>query len=106
MVALRFSLMTLLALAWLLGSAAFPPGAADKSKKDDAPKPPPEGAVVLFDGKHLSEWVTLKGQPAQWKVEDGYTEVVPGKGNIKTKRTFGDGHYHEEFWLPLMADKK
>src|SRR5262249_44330469 len=44
---------------------------------------------------------------AEWKVENGYMEVVPRKGNIMTRQKFGpDFHLHVEFWLPLMADKK
>src|SRR5580658_3481504 len=40
----------------------------------------PSDAIVLFDGKDLSQWVSTKagsaGQPAAWKVENGYFEVV------------------------------
>ena len=46
---------------------------------------PPSDAVILFDGKDLSGWRSLKdGGPARWKVEDGYMEVVPGTGDIVT----------------------
>ncbi len=76
-------------------------------KKDESAKPP-EGAVVLFDGKDLSGWRAKdKDEAAPWVVEDGYMEVVPGKGDIMTKEKFGpDFKVHVEFWLPLMADKK
>ena len=68
---------------------------------------PPNGATVLFDGKHLKGWTTLKGEPAKWELGDGYMEVAPGKGDIMTKEKFGpDFKVHVEFWLPLMADKK
>ncbi len=67
----------------------------------------PADAIVLFDGSNLSEWVkTGSGEPAKWKVEHGYMEVVPGTGNICTKKEFGDCQLHIEFWLPLMADAK
>lgn len=67
----------------------------------------PADAVVLFDGSNLSEWVKAgSGEPAKWKVEHGYMEVVPGSGNICTKKEFGDCQLHVEFWLPLMADAK
>ena len=46
---------------------------------------PPSDAVVLFDGQDMAGWVSVKtGDPAAWKVEDGYMEVVRGTGNIKT----------------------
>src|SRR5664279_926061 len=43
----------------------------------DTPGKPPSDAVVLFDGKNLDAWRTPKGDPAKWKVENGYLEVVP-----------------------------
>jgi hypothetical protein len=69
---------------------------------------PPDDAKVLFAGKDdLSGWARTNGQPAYWKVADGYMEVVPGRGDIITKEKFGpDFRLHVEFWLPLMADKK
>jgi hypothetical protein len=74
---------------------------------DEKTKPPPEGAIVLFDGKDLSGWVSKQGTPAKWKVEDGYMEVVPLTGDIMTEKRYGpDFQLHVEFWLPLMADKK
>src|SRR5437016_7664152 len=40
------------------------------SSTQDAPGRPPSDAVVLFDGKDLSQWVEKKdGSPAKWKVE-------------------------------------
>ncbi len=76
-------------------------GARAADKKEGSGKAP-KGATMLFDGKDLSAWVS-GDKPAAWKVEDGYFEVVPGKGDIKTKDTFGpDFKVHVEFWLPLM----
>jgi len=64
---------------------------------------PPKGAIALFDGKDLSGWVKRGGQPAEWKVENGYMEVVSGKGDVMTKEKFGpDFQLHVEFWLPKM----
>ncbi|CAN5321115.1 DUF1080 domain-containing protein [soil metagenome] len=72
----------------------------------DSAKPPPPGAIVLFDGKSLEGWVGANGKAAPWKIEDGYVEVVPGKKDIRTTKTFGpDFKLHIEFWLPLMANK-
>src|SRR5436305_494037 len=63
----------------------------------------PRDGIVLFDGKDLSRWVTHNGKPAPWKVQDGYMEIVSGKGDILTKEKFGpDFQLHVEFWLPLM----
>jgi hypothetical protein len=80
--------------------------AAGAGAADEGSKKPPEGAQVLFNGKDLDGWVGGGGKEAEWKVEDGVMEVVPGKGNIMTKERFGpDVQLHVEFWLPLMADK-
>jgi hypothetical protein len=64
---------------------------------------PPSDAVVLFEGKDLSGWVGDKGQPAGWKVENGYMEVVPKSGDIKTLKTFGDCQLHVEWASPEVA---
>lgn len=60
----------------------------------------PSDAIVLFDGSHLEKWESVDGGPAPWKVENGYTEVVPQSRNIVTKQTFGDVQLHLEFASP------
>lgn len=56
---------------------------------------PPSDAVVLFDGSDLSEWENADG----WKIEDGV--MVIGKGNIRTKKSFGDCQLHIEWSAPV-----
>jgi hypothetical protein len=65
----------------------------------EQPGKPPSDAVVLFDGKDLSQWRGDKGEP-QWKVEDGYTEIVKGKGSLTSKESFGDCQLHVEWMSP------
>lgn len=65
---------------------------------------PPSDAVVLFDGTDLSGWESVKGGPALWKVENGYMEVVPQSGSIKTKATFGDCQLHLEWAAPEVIE--
>src|SRR5271170_4354787 len=75
------------------------------------PGGPPSDAIVLFDGKDLSKWTSAKltpgvtaiAAPAPWKVENGYMEVVPGKGAIATKEKFGDVQLHVEWATPLTV---
>jgi hypothetical protein len=68
------------------------------------PGKPPSDAVVLFDGKDLSQWASQKdGSPAAWKVENGYIEVVKGKGGIQTRQGFGDVQLHIEWMTPSPA---
>ena len=82
-------------------------GVRADDEKNEAPKPPPKGAVVLFNGKDLSGWVTRQGKPAAWEVRDSYMEIASGKGDIMTEEKFGpDFQLHVEFWLPLMPKAK
>lgn len=54
----------------------------------------PSDAIVLFDGKNFDEWEGAK----DWKVDaDGGFTV---KGNLHTKRSFGDCQLHLEFASP------
>jgi hypothetical protein len=70
--------------------------------------PPPSDAIVLFDGKDLSQWVTLvRGggtDEPRWKVENGYMEMVPRSGSMATKTKFGDIQLHVEWMVPKGAD--
>ena len=57
----------------------------------------PSDATVLFDGRDLSKWMPTK---QAWKVENGYVEVVPNAGDMRTKETFGDVQLHVEWAAP------
>ena len=69
------------------------------------PAPPPSDAVVLFDGRDLSQWVTSDSArwPARWTVENGYMQVAAGTGGIETARGFGDVQLHIEWMAPSPA---
>ena len=63
----------------------------------------PSDATVLFDGSSLDGWEDLQGNPAAWKTENGYMEVVPKSGNIRTKSQFGSIQLHLEFASPTTV---
>lgn len=65
-----------------------------------SPVPPPDDAIVLFDGGGLSEWRAADGGPPAWRVENGYLEVVAGSGSLLTRRGFGDVQLHLEWATP------
>ena len=60
----------------------------------DSPGRMPSDAIVLFEGKDLSQWTGADGQPAKGKVADVYMEVVPPTGIIQTRQAFGDCQFH------------
>ncbi|TXK45768.1 DUF1080 domain-containing protein [Pontibacter qinzhouensis] len=60
---------------------------------------PPSDALILFDGKSLSQWKAKGGGgDAGWQVKDGSFTV--GKGDITTKQEFGDFQLHIEWSAP------
>lgn len=75
----------------------------------DKPGTAPSDAIVLFDGKDLSQWAHLaKDTPdelveAQWKVQDGYFEITPGFGSLQTLEGFGSCHLHIEWQSPAQV---
>jgi hypothetical protein len=67
---------------------------------------PPSDAIVLFNGKDLSEWTNMKGDAAKWKVDDNSMIVTKGTGNIKTKKGFGDCQLHVEWQSPATIESE
>lgn len=62
---------------------------------------PPSDAVILFGGKNLDEWVSVKDKsPAKWMVAGGVITVNKAAGDIETKRTFRDYQLHLEWKVP------
>ena len=102
----------------LLQQGATGASAAAKAKAEDTevwqPTPrvvtpaatcaaPPSDAIVLFDGKSLSEWVTTQDRsPAKWIIADGTLTVnkAQGAGSIETKQSFRDYQLHIEWRIP------
>jgi Domain of Unknown Function (DUF1080) len=69
------------------------PGATDAD--------PPSDAIVLFDGKNLDQWVSVKDHsPAKWIVAGGIVTVNKSAGNIETKRSFRNYQLHVEWKVP------
>jgi hypothetical protein len=63
----------------------------------------PSDAIVLFDGSNLDEWEPTRKE--LWAIEDGAMQVN-NKGNIRTKRAFGDCQLHLEYMAPAKPQKK
>src|SRR6266511_5117237 len=79
-----------------------PPTASTQEQPGTAPS----DAIVLFDGKDLSQWQGTDGGEAKWKVENGTIEIAKGTGNIGTKKEFGDMQLHIEWMIPEGTEGK
>src|ERR1041384_4157010 len=67
------------------------------------PGPPPSDAIVLFDGKDLSQWQSERNAgPAKWDVQDGVA-TVNSTGSISTRQGFGDCQLHVEWASPAVV---
>ena len=66
--------------------------------------PPPGDAIVLFDGTDLSKWQHGGGGAAKWKIENGYMEVTPKSGSLRTRDKFADFQLHIEFATPAKVE--
>ena len=78
--------------------------AKPEDKEDVKGTPAPKGAIVLFDGKNLDQWVSRSDpkKAAPWKLVDGGAMQVQG-GDIVTKEKFeGSFLLHVEFRVPYM----
>lgn len=65
----------------------------------------PSDAIILFDGSDLDAWQEVASkQKVQWKLEEGYMEVVANTGSIETKQSFGDIQLHIEWMAPPVSD--
>jgi hypothetical protein len=105
------------------GYTDTPPIPGQKWKVHDAARPHPvkvaatgkvpADAEVLFNGRDLSKWIvkSRKGEtaPANWKIADGYVEVVSPQGmrwNLITKDKYGDCQLHLEWMVPAHVNGK
>lgn len=92
---------SLLCVALATVLVAMPARAQEKPNDSMLGAHPPEGAIVLFDGKNLDEWVQRDGKtPADWRVTDGIMTVT--HGDIRTRKAFGNFTLHVEFNVPYM----
>src|ERR1700722_6027507 len=95
-------------LPWHVHDPARPPPKV--VPPGDTPGAPPSDAIVLFDGKDLSQWSQMgrgaeaaKMVGARWKVGNGYFEVAGGTGNLLTREKFGDCQLHVEWASPAVV---
>jgi hypothetical protein len=71
------------------------------------PGQPPSDAILLFNGRDMTNWESVKGGPAQWTVGNGEFIVAPKTDSIQTRDKFGDVQLHVEWMVPVLPpDRK
>lgn len=94
-------------LLWFCVTAAL---AAEKPQPrvvtPGQPGQPPSDAIVLFNGKDMTGWVTRDGRPARCQVSGGVMACRSGVGDIFSQETFRDAQIHVEFSVPSMPEQK
>jgi hypothetical protein len=94
----------------LLAGLVFRTSAADQPADSTEPPVidpgavggPPSDAVVLFDGKDLSQFRGERSPEPKWKLENGTMETTPA-GGIFSKAEFADCQLHVEWASPSEA---
>jgi hypothetical protein len=89
---------------------AFRLPAADAAKSEPEPRViepgpiggPPSDAIVLFDGKDLSNFRGQRDPEPKWKVAGGVMETTP-QGGVFSKEEFGDCQLHIEWATPSVV---
>ena len=77
--------------------------AADEPQPEPLPIAPPDGAIVLFDGRGTNQFLSMEGKEMNWPVEDGTLVSTRGQGrtnHLVSKLHFRDAEIHVEFMLP------
>src|SRR5690606_31036385 len=111
--ATALSLLIVAVTSSLPATAAAQQPSGWKQHEWDRPRPPvvepvaaslpaavPADAIVLFGGNDLGAWQRPDGSAAPWEVQDGYFQVTPGTGTIRTRQEFGDVQLHVEWASP------
>ena len=61
----------------------------------------PSDAIVLFDGKNLDQWISVKdSSAAKWTLSGNFMTVNKSTGDIRTRASFTDYQLHIEYRIP------
>jgi hypothetical protein len=97
---------SVLTLCGILAAATVPQAGAQIPVNLALSIKPPEGAIVLFDGKAeqmRDNWYARRStDPAGWTVDDKGV-ATPNRRDISSKQEFGDCYLHVEFCEPLTG---
>jgi hypothetical protein len=102
----NYALLPLWLLAPVLICALQPLSLAAQTDEAFAPKqdaPPPNDAVVLFDGQGTNQFLSMSGGAIDWPTEDGglvSTRSKQRSNHLVSKFHFRDAEIHVEFLVP------
>ena len=71
--------------------------------QDSLPVPPPDKAIVLFDGRGTNLFLSMEGKEINWPIEDGTLVSTQARGrtnHLVSRLHFRDADVHAEFMLP------
>ena len=96
----------LLSVAFGFGMAFGADWGPFSPRQDNLPVAPPDGAVVLFDGKGTNLFLSMSGGRIDWPIKDG--ALVSTRGERRTNHLvstlhFRDAEIHVEFLLPEQS---
>src|SRR5262249_25880845 len=78
-----------------------------EDKEDVKGTPPPQGAIVLFNGKTMDGWVKRDGtSKPEWKLLENGVGEVKGGDIISEQKFDGAFKLHVEFRVPYMPEAK
>jgi hypothetical protein len=106
----RIRLLSFCAAAVIAQAFAAPAAPAEEPQPRTVtpaamPGAPPSDAVVLFDGKDLSQWAKRDGSPIGCSIVEGVIACRTGAGDNFSKPRFRNAQIHLEFMPPLMPDQ-
>lgn len=88
-----------------------PPASSWRQHDMDRPQPPrvepgavPADAIELIDPS-LGAWTHADGSPARWTHDGDALVIVPGTGDLQTRRSLGDLQLHME-WMPAREPQR
>lgn len=93
-------------LAASMAFAQSPEGPQPPVVDPGGPGKAPSDAIVLFNGRDNTGWMTLERQPSKCAVAEGIMSCRTGAGDTQSTERFRDAQIHVEFNLPYEPEMR
>jgi hypothetical protein len=96
-------LVTATTLTIVCGTVAVAASEDFRPAGTELPVPPPDDAIVLFDGRGTNLFLSMEGNEINWPIENGELVSTRGQGrtnHLVSRLHFRDAELHVEFMLP------